>query len=246
MGAVHLGVVELKRELQGGSEESLVISAPDEERVMKNTAVHAHGPVDLRLHDGGGADDHVLREVVVPAALRRLPRQAQVIPVEAGKVRGEGHIAGADPAPAVFHDGVHRDGVIAQELPPHREGAELLHLTGSLPHAPAEEGVEPVIVPAGKAQEGRHVQGLEKGHHGVGRIHPEGVSLRPGAGRRVDDDGAHSSAPRAARSPDRMAGMARRIFSSSQSHQRRASSLSMTASSKRLRMGFAGTPPTMV
>lgn len=40
--------------------------------------------------------------------------------------------------------------------------------------------------------------------------------------------------------------MLRLIFSSSQSHQRIASNFSIVASSNRLRIGFAGTPPTMV
>ena len=57
------------------------------------------------------------------------------------------------------------------------------------------------IVPAGKAQEGRHVQGLEKGHHGVGRVHPKGISLRAGSRFRVDHSRFHCARSNPAESP---------------------------------------------
>ena len=50
----------------------------------------------------------------------------------------------------------------------------------------------------------------------------------------------------ASSSPDIIAGRLRRIFSSSQSHQLSRLSFSIVSSSKRLRIGFAGVPPTMV
>lgn len=46
--------------------------------------------------------------------------------------------------------------------------------------------------------------------------------------------------------PDWIADIFREIFSLSQSHQRSLRSSAMVSSSKRLRIGFAGTPPTMV
>ena len=42
MCAVHLGVVELKRQLQRCPKESLVVSPPDDKRIVENAAVHAH------------------------------------------------------------------------------------------------------------------------------------------------------------------------------------------------------------
>ena len=50
----------------------------------------------------------------------------------------------------------------------------------------------------------------------------------------------------ASSSPDMIAGRLRHIFSSSQSHQLSRLSFSIVSSSKRLRIGFAGVPPTMV
>ena len=58
--AVHLRVMELERELQRRFEESLAVFAPNEKGIVENAAVHAHGSVKLRIHDGGGADDHVV------------------------------------------------------------------------------------------------------------------------------------------------------------------------------------------
>ena len=50
----------------------------------------------------------------------------------------------------------------------------------------------------------------------------------------------------ASSSPDIIAGRLSLIFSSSQSHQLSRLSFSIVSSSKRLRIGFAGVPPTMV
>ena len=53
--------MELERELQHRFEESLAVLAPNEKGIVENAAVHAHGSVKLRIHDGGGADDHAVR-----------------------------------------------------------------------------------------------------------------------------------------------------------------------------------------
>ena len=60
MRAVHLRVMELERELQHRFEESLAVLAPNEKGIVENAAVHAHGPVELGIHNGGGADDHAV------------------------------------------------------------------------------------------------------------------------------------------------------------------------------------------
>lgn len=83
MGTVHLGVMELKGDGQGIPEELPAVSAPDHERVVEDAAVHAHGPVDLGVDDGGGADDHTgFRQIPVLAAFCHLSGIGQIIPVE--------------------------------------------------------------------------------------------------------------------------------------------------------------------
>ena len=84
--AVHLGVVELERELQRRPEKSFLIFAPDDEWIVENAAVHADGTVDLGIHDGGGADDHAVGQVVVFTVFRCLVCQAQIIGAELRKV----------------------------------------------------------------------------------------------------------------------------------------------------------------
>ena len=139
-------------------------------------------------------NDHALRQVVVLAALRHLPGEVRIVSVEAGRIRDEGPVAGADLPPAVFHDGAHRQAIVMRELPAHREG----------------------------------------------------LCLRPAAVPGVNGDAAHASPSSSESLPAWMAGMARRMVSWSQSHQRRARNRAMVSSSKRLRMGFAGAPPTIV
>lgn len=78
VGTVHLGVMELERQLQRRFENAPVVPAPDEEGGVENAAVHADGTVKLGIHDGGGTDDHTVGEIMVLAALRRLTRQAQI------------------------------------------------------------------------------------------------------------------------------------------------------------------------
>ena len=79
MRAVHLGVVELEREFQRRLKKPPAVFAPDHKGVIENTAVHANDPVKLGIHNGGGADDHAVRQVVVLAAFCRLARQVQIL-----------------------------------------------------------------------------------------------------------------------------------------------------------------------
>ena len=75
--AVHLGMVELEGKRQRRPGKPPAVSAPDEKGIVENAAVHADRAVKLGIHDGGGADDHAVRQVVVFAAFRSCLRQAQ-------------------------------------------------------------------------------------------------------------------------------------------------------------------------
>ena len=63
-------MVELERQLQRRPEKPLMIFAPDDEWIVENAAVHADSAVDFGIHDGGGADDHAARQVVIFTAFR--------------------------------------------------------------------------------------------------------------------------------------------------------------------------------
>ena len=75
------------------------VPAPYQERVVEDTAVHAYGSVYVVPGEGGGAYDHAVGDVVVPAFLRHLRRQPQIVPVERRHVLRPGDIAGADLTP---------------------------------------------------------------------------------------------------------------------------------------------------
>ena len=202
MRAVHLGMVELERQLQRCSEKPLAVFSSDEEGVVENATVHADGSVDLGVHNGGGADHHAVGQVVVFAGFRRLPRQAQVVGTELRQVSGKGHVAGADLAGLVPDDGVHGQGVILQQLPPHGKRIELPDPTGGFSDAPAQQHVEFESFSAAEAGKGRYIHRFEERYHGVWRVHPQFIGFCPGGGFRIKADGLHRMASSAWISPD--------------------------------------------
>lgn len=82
MGAVHLCVMELKRHGQGGSEPSPAVSAPDQEGVVEDAAVHPDGSVYVILSQRGRAYHHAVGDVMVLTSPGSLTGQAQIIGVE--------------------------------------------------------------------------------------------------------------------------------------------------------------------
>ena len=202
MCAVHLGVVKLERQLQRCPEKPLMIFAPDDKRVVENTAVHADGTVNLGIHDGGCADDHAVRQVVIFTAFRNCARQAQVVGIELRKVSGKRHIAGTDLAGFVFYDRVHRDAVIVQQLAPNRESIKLLDPAGRLADTPAKKHIEFQPALAAEPNQRRNIQRFEKSHHRVRRVHPKVERRRAGGRFRVNHSRFHSSHSNAAMFPD--------------------------------------------
>ena len=107
MGAVHLGVMELEGNRQFVAEPLLPVSAPEQEGVVIDTAVHAYHAVNFRIHNGGGTDDHaVFRQIPVGAGFRHLSGIFQVFPVKSFRIIRIQNIAGTDFAGFVFDDGV--------------------------------------------------------------------------------------------------------------------------------------------
>ena len=200
--AVHLRVVELEGDGQHRFQELPAVASPDEKGIVEDAAVHAHRAVNIRVHDGARADDHALGQVVVGAGFGHLARKAQIVRLKARKVAVKRHVAGADLAGAVLHDGVHGQRVVAHQLAPHREQVEFFHLAGGLPDAPAQQQVEFQSTPVAEPNYRRHIQRFEKGHHRVRRVHPEVKRRRTGRRPRVNGGRLHSARSRAAISPD--------------------------------------------
>ena len=111
-------MVELERQLQRRLKKPLMIFAPNKKRVVENAAVHADSTVNLGIHNGGGADDHAVGQIMVFATFRNCARQSQIVGVELRKAVRKRHITGADLAGFVFHDRVYRYAVILQQLAP--------------------------------------------------------------------------------------------------------------------------------
>ena len=83
MCTVHLRVVELERKGKGGFQPRALVLAPNDEGVVEDAAIHAHGAVYLVMGKGRGAYDHAfLREIVVNAAFCYLSCKTQIVIVE--------------------------------------------------------------------------------------------------------------------------------------------------------------------
>ena len=86
MSAVHLCVMKLERQLQRRFEKSLVISAPDNKRIIENAAIHTDSSVDFGVHDGGCTDNHTVDDIIIFATFGNLFCKAQIIGIESHKV----------------------------------------------------------------------------------------------------------------------------------------------------------------
>ena len=123
---VHLGVMELKGQLQFVTKPSFLVSAPDDKGVMEDSAVHPHRTIDFRIDDGRSADDHaILGQISILAGLCDFGGVFQVFGVEAGKIPVIPDVAGADLPGFVLHDGIHRKIIILDQLVPHRQYVKL-------------------------------------------------------------------------------------------------------------------------
>ena len=60
MGTVHLSMMELDRYGQLIAQPLFPVSAPNDKRIVEDSTVHAHRTVDLRIDDGGSADNHAV------------------------------------------------------------------------------------------------------------------------------------------------------------------------------------------
>jgi len=186
VGAVHLGVVELERNGQSRFQEAFAVAAPDDEGVVEDAAVHADGAVNIILRQGRCADYHTVGDVVVLTRSGYLPRQPQIVGVEALQVVGERYVAGTYLAGAVGHYRVDRYRVVAHQSVADRQQIELLDLRGGLADTPAHQHVEFQAVTAAESPEARNVKRLEERNHRHRRLHPHLERIRAGGFFRIN------------------------------------------------------------
>ena len=82
MAAIHLNMMELERYRQRGLEPSFAISGPDQERIVELSAILVDDAVNLCLHKGGCANNHVVFKEKALAFSRCLHCQHQVVVIE--------------------------------------------------------------------------------------------------------------------------------------------------------------------
>lgn len=91
--AVHLCMMKLERHCELTAKKAAAVPTPNQERIVKNAAVHAHGTVQLRFHNCGSADYHAVRNIVIGAGLCSGAGQIQIIGIESCNFRAERNIA---------------------------------------------------------------------------------------------------------------------------------------------------------
>lgn len=190
VGAVHLGVVELEGDGQIVPEQLLSISAPEEKGIVENTAVHANHAVQLRVGDGGSADDHaVFGQIMILTAFRHPGSMLQIRFSEALQIFPVQDIAGTDFSCSVFDDGVDGNGIVLDQLITYGEQVEFPDVRGSLSDAVIQEHIEFQLLFAAEPDQIGDIHGFEKGNHGIRRFHPEFEGHGSGGIFRVDCSG---------------------------------------------------------
>ena len=105
--------MELEWECQIVVEESLLVPAPDYERIIENAAVHANSSVNFCIDDGGCADDHaVFWQVSILAGIRYLSGIFQIFCIEVRQVLLEEDVAGTDFSCLVLNNGINSNAIV--------------------------------------------------------------------------------------------------------------------------------------
>lgn len=79
---IHLRMVELERNGQCRFQPMTFVLAPNEKRIVEDSAIHTYRPVYFVLRQCGSADNHAFHQVMVRAAFGDLPGKLQVMFVE--------------------------------------------------------------------------------------------------------------------------------------------------------------------
>ena len=119
VGAVHLGVMKLERDGQGGLQPTFTVTAPGEEGIGKDAAVLIDDAVEFRARDSRCADDDGF---IVQDVLTRLADglcQMQVVGIKCLQIIGDGHVAEAESALDVIRYYVDGHAVVFIQLSVH-------------------------------------------------------------------------------------------------------------------------------
>ena len=127
MSAIHLRMVKLKGYRQIVPEHLLFVSAPNDKRIIVNSAVHTNGTVDFCIYNRRCANHHTVRQVPVLAAVSNLHGVSQVILIELRQIFREENIAGADFSFFVLHNSIHGNRIVLDQFMADGENIKLLY-----------------------------------------------------------------------------------------------------------------------
>ena len=82
MRPVHLRVVELERNGECRFQQAALVFAPNEERIIKNAAIHPDSTVYFILCQCGSSDNHAFRQIVIDATFSHLFSKLQIVLVK--------------------------------------------------------------------------------------------------------------------------------------------------------------------
>ena len=119
VGTVHLGVMKLEGDGQGGLQPTFTIAAPGEEGIGKDAAVLIDDAVEFRARDSRCADDDGF---IIQDVLTRLADglcQMQVVGIKCLQIIGDGHVAETESALNVIRYYVDGHAVVFVQLPDH-------------------------------------------------------------------------------------------------------------------------------
>ena len=177
LSPIHLGVVELERNLESRPEETAFILCPDEERIVVDAAIHADYAIDVILRQSRCSYHHRVGKVVIPACLSHFLCELQVLFIEERQVLAVRDVARTDLILLVKDNSIDGEAVELHQLVALGQQIELLDLARSLAYAPAHQHVELQVPPFAELYETRHIECLEQRHHRHRRLHPhlEGI-----------------------------------------------------------------------
>ena len=142
MTAVHLGMMELKRDGECSLEPPLAIFAPHHHRVVELVSILVHDAVKLCMNHSRGPYYHAVLQERASTRSRGLRCERLVCLDECGNICGEWDVAGIDTSLTVVYDDVDCHGVELVQLAFVGKEIEFLYLRCSFSNTPAKEGIE--------------------------------------------------------------------------------------------------------
>ncbi len=165
VSAVHLHVVELEGDRQGGPQPALAVAAPHHHRIAELVGVLVDDTVEFGDRHRRCAYHH--RIIYEGALARRAGRlcQIRIVLAELFQIICIQDVARVDATFFVVHYHVDGKPIVLIQFPLLRQQIELVHPTGNFADAPAQEHIEFHIPATTYLRQSRHIERLRERHH---------------------------------------------------------------------------------